>query len=180
VAESSDPEVLDAAIEEEARHYAALGQVLHLHGRAPDRSPLDPTLLRLFRQEALERIFRLLGLRYDQRDIYDAYLGITSPDPALQDSAIEFVDNLVDYDTRRFLLPLLEDTDSDRIVEVGAQFFDHAIRDWDAATRYLRAADDPRLTVLLEEGADAEVDTMLEPEEVPDTSATTPTPASQS
>ena len=179
VAESSDPEVLDAAIEEEARHYAALGQVLHLHGDAPDRSPLDPTLLRPLRQESLERIFRLLGLRYDQRDIYDAYLGITSPDSALRDSAIEFVDNLVDYDTRRFLLPLLQAADSDRIVKVGAQFFDRAIRDWDEATRYLRAADDPRLTVLLDEGADAEVDTMLEPEEAPDPSTTTPTTASQ-
>jgi hypothetical protein len=108
--------------------------------------------LRSFREETLERLFRLLGLRYDHRDIYDAYLGITSPDPSLRDSAIEFVDNLVDYNTRRMLLPLLDDPDAKQAVEVGRTFFDRRIRDATDARRYLRGVDDPRLAALLETG----------------------------
>jgi AAA family ATP:ADP antiporter len=164
-ASGSASDKLDAVIEHEAEHYAALGQTLRLlRDDATAPSPIDPGPIRRLRQEGLERIFRLLGLRYDQADIYSAYLGITSPDPALQDSAIEFVDNLVEYDTRRYLLPLLDDPGAEHVVEVGAKFFDRSIRDWSAAQQYLRAADDPRLTHLLDEGAEAEVETMLDPE----------------
>ncbi len=168
-AAASAPDELDAVIEQEAEHYAALGQILRLlqvDSAVPDH--IDPAPLRGLRQEGLERIFRLLGLRYNQRDIYDAYLGITSPDPTLQNSAIEFVDNLVEYETRRYLLPLLDDPGAERIMEVGAEFFDREIRAWSDAERYLRAADDPRLTVLLEEGADAEVEPLLDAEESPE------------
>jgi hypothetical protein len=164
-ASGAAPDELDAMIEHEAEHYAALGQILRLIRADPRaRDHADPDQLRRLRREGLERIFRLLGLRYNQRDIYDAYLGITSPDPTLQDSAVEFVDNLVDYDTRRYLLPLLDDPASERVLEVGGKFFDREIRDWQTAEQYLRAAEDPRLTVLLEEGDDAEVETMLDPE----------------
>jgi len=175
-ASGSDPDELDDVIEHEAEHYAALGQVLRLlQVDSTASAHIDPAPLRRLRREGLERIFRLLGLRYNQRDIYDAYLGITSPDPTLRDSAIEFVDNLVDYNTRRYLLPLLDDPASERVVEVGAEFFDREIRDWGAAQQYLRATDDPRLTLLLEEGVDAEVETMLDPEEP--SAASPPEPA---
>ncbi|WP_103029935.1 Npt1/Npt2 family nucleotide transporter [Salinibacter altiplanensis] len=174
-ASPSDPDVLDAVIKQEAAHYAALGQIQRLLQQSAEHPvPIDPATLQPLRQEGLERIFRLLGLRYNQRDIYDAYLGVTSPDPTLRDSAIEFVDNLVDYNTRRFLLPLLDDPEGRHVVEVGAKFFDRSLRDWDAATDYLRTADDPRLTDLLEEGPDADVDTMLDPDDAPSASVAAP------
>jgi HEAT repeat protein len=147
---SFDPEPIDTAIERDVAHYAALGQILRLCGKGGDL-PLPPARVQSLREEALERVFRLLGLRYDQRDIYDAYLGITSPDPALRDSAIEFVDNLVDYSTRRVLLPLLDDSEGEQALEVGQQYFDLEIRGPTAARRYLRSVDDPRLETLLSE-----------------------------
>ena len=156
-------DTLDPEIEHEARHHAALGQILRLHQNGSVSSSVDRAPLQSLRQEALERIFRLLGLRYNQRDIYSAYLGITSPDPALQDSAIEFVDNLVDYETRRYLLPLLDDPDKERAVEVGASFFDLEIRQWDEAQQYLRRADDPRLDALLDASVDAEIEPLTDP-----------------
>ena len=165
---SSDADLLDEEIEREARHYAALGQSLQLFQQAEsaDRDSIDPAPLRALRQESLERLFRLLGLRYDQRDIYDAYLGITSPDPTLRDSAIEFVDNLVDYDTRRYLLPLLDDPTAEHAAEVGRTYFGLEIRDVEDARRYLRTADDPRLLTLLEEPSETTVETMTDsPEE---------------
>jgi len=154
-----DPALLDTAVEREIEHYAALGQILHLHRRPNSEVPTPVTLdlLPAYREEALERIFRLLGLRYDQRDIYDAYLGITSDEPALRDSAVEFVDNLIDYGTRRYLLPLLDDPKGERAVTAGARFFNRRIRDWEMARDYLKTVDDPRLTALVEAGPSDEI-----------------------
>jgi hypothetical protein len=144
---SVDTDAVGAAVEAEIEHYAALGQILRLVRRSDAIEPLalDPDRLRALRAETLECIFRLLGLQYDQRDLYDAYLGVTSDDPTLRDSATEFVDNLVDYDTRRMLMPLLDDPDGRQAAEVGEEFFDRQIRDADEARRYLAEAEDPRL-----------------------------------
>ncbi|MFB6249987.1 MAG: Npt1/Npt2 family nucleotide transporter [Salinibacter sp.] len=177
VAFAPNPEVLDTAIEREAEHYALLGQILHL---GPDASlSADRAQLRSLRQESLERIFRLLGIRYDQRDIYDAYLGIVSSDPQLRDSAIEFVDNLVDYQTRRYLLPLLDDPNLEQAVEIGAATFDEQIRQVDEARRYLREVDDPRLTALLG-STRAEVETLDDPPDEPDAEPPESIPSSPS
>jgi ATP/ADP translocase/HEAT repeat protein len=142
-----DTDTVEAAVEDEIKHYAALGQILRLVRRsnAIQDVPIDPARLRSLRTEALECVFRLLGLRYDQRDLYDAYLGVTSADPTLRDSATEFVDNLVDYDTRRMLMPLLDDPDGRQAVDVGETFFDLRLRDEDDVRRYLGAVEDPRL-----------------------------------
>jgi HEAT repeat protein len=150
---SFDPDPVDAAIEQDLRHYAALGQVRRLC-RLGKTEALPLAQVQAFREEALERVFRLLGLRYDQRDIYDAYLGITSADPSLRDSAVEFVDNLVDYTTRRVLLPLLDDPEGEQALTIGQQYFDLHLRGPHAARRYLEGVDDPRLEALLtEDGA---------------------------
>jgi ATP/ADP translocase len=152
---SFDPDPIDTAIEQDLRHYAALGQILRLCRLGKTgASPLPAAPIQTLREEALERVFRLLGLRYDQRDIYDAYLGITSADPSLRDSAVEFVDNLVDYTTRRVLLPLLDDPEGEQALTIGQQYFDLHLRGPHAARRYLENVDDPRIEALLtEDGA---------------------------
>jgi len=150
-----DNEKVEAVVRDEAEHYAALGQILQLQLRTQSRDEVDVDVLRAFREESLERIFRLLGLRYDQRDIYDAYLGITSNDESLRSSAVEFVDNLVDYSTSRYLLPLLDDPTGTQAVEAGRRHFDRRIRRWSEADEYLQAADDPRLPALLDGDAAA-------------------------
>ena len=140
---SCDVDRLEAAIEWEVEHYVALGQILHLRHRSEGDVASPP--LESLRDEALERIFRLLGLRYDQRDLYDAYLGITSSDPQVHDSAVEFVDNLVDYSVRRYLLPALEAPDAEQAAEVGERLFDRRFQTWTDVRRYVHAVDDPRL-----------------------------------
>lgn len=85
-----------------------------------------------------------------ERDPYDTYWGITSEKPALRDSAVEFVDNLIDYGTRRYLLPLLDDPKGERAVQAGARFFNRRIRHWEMAQDYLETVDDPRLSTLLD------------------------------
>jgi HEAT repeat protein len=142
-----DADVIETTIREEARHFAALGQILHLRRRTggPPHGSLSASLLQSFREESLERLFRLLGLRYDQRDIYDAYLGITS----------EFVDNLVDYGTSKYLLPLLDDATGRQAASEGRTLFGLSIRSWDGALDYIEQVDDPRLADLLEESESA-------------------------
>ena len=152
-----DDEVIEPILQEEAEHYAMLGQILHLHIRT-DGSPddeLTTDLLQRFRSESLERLFRLLGLRYDQRDIYNAYLGITSNDDALRASAVEFVDNLVDYRMSKYILPLLDDPDGRQATDAGPRLFEQRIRRWTQARSYLTSVDDPRLPALLDDEAPA-------------------------
>ena len=148
-------DVIEPILREEAEHYALLGQILHLRIRTDSAAPegITPDVLQRFRSESLERLFRLLGLRYDQRDIYNAYLGITGSDDTLRSSAVEFVDNLVDYKTSKYILPLLDDPDGTQAVKVGPRLFDRRIRQWDDARAYLKSVEDPRLSALVEDAS---------------------------
>jgi len=56
----------------------------------------------------LERIFRLLGLRYSLEDIYSVYQGIKSSKSDIQVNAIEFLDNVLEIDLKRVIIPLVE------------------------------------------------------------------------
>lgn len=144
---SLSSETVGAVLEEEIRHYAALGQILHMMTRT-DRSAIGETnreTLREARSASLERTFRLLGLQFDQRDVYDAYLGLTSGDELLRSSAVEFVDNVVDYSTSRMLLPLLDDPRGEQAVETGAQVFDLDLRTPAKARSYLADTADPAI-----------------------------------
>lgn len=58
----------------------------------------------------LERIFKLLGLRYRQKDVEIAYEGLLSSKQEAQTHAIEFLDNLLTGDLKRTLLPIVEET----------------------------------------------------------------------
>ncbi len=58
----------------------------------------------------LERIFKLLGLKYGPKDIEIAYEGILSEKQDAQSKAIEYLDNLLYGDLKRKLLPIIENT----------------------------------------------------------------------
>lgn len=139
---------LERAFRREARHYAALGQIVALcHRGGADRHGLV-TALRALRREALERIFRMLGLHYNQQDIYDAYLGMVGADDRLRASAIEFVDDLMDWRTSRLITPLLDDPRGQQAVRHGERLFGLTLHHEPDALRYLLEAQDPRLNVL--------------------------------
>jgi AAA family ATP:ADP antiporter len=63
----------------------------------------------------LERIFRLLGLNYPARDIYNAYQVVTSGKSALRAHAIEFLDNILDPRLKRAVLPIVEGSYSETL-----------------------------------------------------------------
>lgn len=52
-------------------------------------------------EQEFERVFRLLSLLYPSRDIYNAYVGLTSHRPQLQANALEVVEHLLPSDLYR-------------------------------------------------------------------------------
>lgn len=56
----------------------------------------------------LERIFKLLGLKYKQNDIEIAYAGLVSDKQEARANAIEFLDNLLSGELKKKLLPIIE------------------------------------------------------------------------
>jgi AAA family ATP:ADP antiporter len=75
----------------------------------------------------LERIFKLLGLRYRQNDVNIAYEGLVSDKEEAQANAIEFLDNLLTGDLKRKLLPIIEDSALDISSEEELQKIKHKI-----------------------------------------------------
>ncbi len=65
----------------------------------------------------LERIFRLLGLKYPPEDILSIYHGINSTKPDLRINAIEFLDNLLETNLKRILIPIVETAMMDTLSE---------------------------------------------------------------
>jgi AAA family ATP:ADP antiporter len=56
----------------------------------------------------LERIFRLLGLNYPSEDILAIYESLRSEKPDLRLNALEFLDNLLEPNLKKVLIPLIE------------------------------------------------------------------------
>jgi AAA family ATP:ADP antiporter len=69
----------------------------------------------------LERIFRLLGLKYPAENIYEVYRGLQSNQPEVRINAVEFLDNVLETDLKRTIIPIIEtpliDTVIDQIIE---------------------------------------------------------------
>lgn len=58
--------------------------------------------------QAFENIFRLLILNNDANDIRNTYRAVVGNNSNLKSDAIEFIENLISWDIRKFLIPILE------------------------------------------------------------------------
>jgi len=63
--------------------------------------PLVAAAVRERMEQEFERVFRLLSLLYPSRDVYNAYVGLTSHRPQLQANALEVVEHLLPSDLYR-------------------------------------------------------------------------------
>lgn len=75
----------------------------------------------------LERIFRLLGLRYPSKDMYNAYLGVVSNKVDLRANAIEFLDNILDTDFKKLIIPIVEENLPTHLIQKSQAFFGFAV-----------------------------------------------------
>ncbi len=120
-----DDEKVSHVLLEEIKEYYEIYLILYSH-RQFDESPGSKLLKRALeekQQSNLERIFRLLGLVYPPTDIFYAYQGFVSGKKALQANAIEFLDNLLSRDVKKYILPILDDVPVDTVLRKGEEFF---------------------------------------------------------
>ena len=120
-------DAIDLAILDELRDYYEFGIMLQSNEIQHSGNRAVLLLLRQALQERmdqkLERVFRLLGLRYPPADIYSAYNGLRSQRSDLRASAIEFLDNLLLPNMKQLLFPILEESAADTFLAFGSQHF---------------------------------------------------------
>jgi AAA family ATP:ADP antiporter len=120
-----DPQLIKARIFDEIDLYSRILQSWMRQKMILDQTRQDPdeknggpyrsrALLAMAMEERLEncldRIFRLLGLRYPPRDMLSAYLGLMSDISRHRANAIEFLDNVLESDLKKSLIPMVENS----------------------------------------------------------------------
>lgn len=142
-----DDALVTNQILKEARYYFELNAALapfanHKGQRRTAASLLARTIEEQLRQ-TLERLFRLLGLRYPPKEIYSAYLAVSRRHTDEVSAAAEFLDSVLDRDLRGIILPLLDAPEN--VLTRGQDLFGVHIRDAESAVRELIRARDPWL-----------------------------------
>ena len=129
----------------EARYYYQLNAALKPF-RDIERNGATRLLVRTIEERlknTLERLFRLLGLRYPPKSIYSAYLAVQRHSHEEATAAIEFLDNVLSRDLKRVLLPLLDAPEN--VLEHGRELFGVAVPTAGEAIRELLHTRDPWL-----------------------------------
>ncbi|UCH83504.1 MAG: HEAT repeat domain-containing protein, partial [Candidatus Latescibacterota bacterium] len=137
---------LNTVLLRETESYYTILQILHLTDHP--NTPADKLLAKALEEKIdqnLERIFRLLGLRYPARDIYSAYLGIVSTKKDLRANAIEFLDNILKKDLKKYIFPIMDNIDDEVKIRKGRELFGIQFEDINEALSYLIKGRDPWL-----------------------------------
>ena len=93
----------------------------------------------------LERIFRLLGLKYPPDDILSIYQGLQSKTPDMRINAVEFLDNLLETNLKRVLIPIVETALLDNISEISIKNLNLKIPDEFECLSMLLAGNDVKV-----------------------------------
>jgi AAA family ATP:ADP antiporter len=139
-------ELVAVQIHQEARQYCELNAALAPFRARQDGSRAATLLARTINErlrQTLERLFRLLGLRYPPREIYSAYLGICQHSGEMHTAALDFLDNVLERDLKRVLLPLLDAPG--HVLETGRHLFGIEVKTAETAIRDLIRSGDPWL-----------------------------------
>jgi ATP/ADP translocase/HEAT repeat protein len=94
-------------------------------------------------KQTLERVFRLLGLRYPPKEIYSVYLAVSRRESEQAAAALELLENVLERELKRILLPLLDAPEN--ILERGREIFNVQPKNVQTALRELIACQDPWL-----------------------------------
>ncbi len=94
-------------------------------------------------KQIIERLFKLLGLRYPLEEIQAAYAAVQTRRKEQFQAALEFLDNVLDRPLKRVLVPLLDAPD--RVAEHGRALFGVEVGDAESTVRDLIVHGDPWL-----------------------------------
>jgi len=64
-----------------------------------------------------EMIFRLLGLIYPPDSMYNAYRGVTSPNPRIRANAVELLDGILKRNVKRMLFPIIDESQHEAVIQ---------------------------------------------------------------
>lgn len=134
-----DKQILKARIIDEIKDYHKIRTVLHhldktlnakiWSSKADDNISRKVKALKLLIKALnenleinLERIFRLMGLKYIPKDMYYAYLGVVSSKQILKVNAVEFLDNILDLDLKKIVIPIIERSSSESAANMIRRF----------------------------------------------------------
>jgi len=135
---------IDTAIVEETKSYYEILHILDVHEE--NKENRGALLLRKALEEKLdknlEQIFRLLGLCYPPKDIHNTYHGIISNKERLRASAIEFLDNILSKEIKKYLLPILDQDSPQMVIQHGRKLFDYYIKTFGDALKHLAKGND--------------------------------------
>ena len=102
-------DIITQNIEREIGRYSKLKKALFFYqGGKIMLSDEADEILEYEIEQTFENIFRLLSLNNDIEDIDNAYKAIVGDNPELRSDAIEFIENLIMWDVRKLLIPILE------------------------------------------------------------------------
>jgi AAA family ATP:ADP antiporter len=133
-------------IHQEARYYFELNAALapfRDQQRPPSAASLLARTIEERLRQTLERLFRLLGLRYPPTEIYSAYLAVNRRHAEQFSAALEFLDSVLERDLKRILLPLLDAPE--HVLEIGRHLFGIEPKTPEQAVRELIHSGDPWL-----------------------------------
>lgn len=141
-----DRERVRSLLRFESRNYFNL---LAIKVIQPKRRP-NSILLRALTEkmdQTLERMFRLLGLIYDQKDLYSSYLALNSISSEKRSAALEFIDNILHPEDHKYIFPIVDDTGDDKKMEAGYRLFHIEKEPYDKALTRLIDGDDRWLKI---------------------------------
>jgi AAA family ATP:ADP antiporter len=126
-------------------HYRSY-QILGTLGDAFETSDPVASALNDSMTQDVERIFRLLALRWPEFDMHSAYVGVRSSSPAVRANALEFLDNILKPQTRSLIVPLLDPSVSrDDRIRLANSVLGATVDTREQAVAALIASDDPWL-----------------------------------
>lgn len=94
--------------------------------RPERRTPGHELLVQLLRDKeglAVERLFRVLGLRYRGEAWADVYDGITSEDPIVKSSGVELLESAIPADLGRAVVALITEESLEARLDAGGAFY---------------------------------------------------------
>ena len=142
-----DSEKVDAALKRETHVYYDMQEIRFILKETEQTAGvrLLSRALGEKREEALDRLFRMLALVYSAQDMYHAYLGIVSTSKEVRASALEFLENVLERDTKELLFPLLDPVSEESARSAGYKLFGRTFRSWEEALQWLLEGRDPWL-----------------------------------
>ncbi len=131
------------AVQEAHRYFTSLG--LRYNLERGDAAARDTLLVRALAQKldrTRDRIYRLLGLIYPWRDVAAARWSLEHGEPRIRASAAEYLDNVLDSNLRKHVMPVLEDLPLEDKVRRGNVLIKSRVRDVEETLAQLVHDDD--------------------------------------